>query len=325
MPDTSTSELDLRAILGPVAEEVEHPADRRADDGIGAVLQLPAHRGLLLDGRGPGDPLTASQILTANPYWTLANMDNEIHVVQSTAVAVLADKAMEGRRVGNALGRGANQHPDPADRLLARRSRDGAGGRTGVRERLPHVPNPGRGRRVRPGPTGDPDADRRAPERPRGRPGGPRGRPGRSSDETVAANEVDTLSSRPPEHPGRVAGLARHHARHADPAGRGPGDAIEPGPPPGRGPGLRRRTGARGGVRVHARADGRPDPRSAQLVAAVGAPVLAVVPKVSAGASGPRRGSSRPRRPGARPPKPTARFGRTRSSSRATPACGSSR
>ena len=41
-------------------------------------------------------PLTASQILTTNPYWTAANMDNEIHVVQSTAVAVLADKAMEG-------------------------------------------------------------------------------------------------------------------------------------------------------------------------------------------------------------------------------------
>src|SRR5262245_9453865 len=46
-------------------------------------------------------PITATQILSANPYWTLANMENEVHVVQSAAVGALADRALDGAGGGS--------------------------------------------------------------------------------------------------------------------------------------------------------------------------------------------------------------------------------
>ena len=265
MADTSTSELDLRAILGVLW---------RRKWSILLIVALTTGSALFFSYRRTAvysstaevqvTPLTGSQILTANPYWTLANMDNEIHVVQSTAVAVLADKAMEGRAGSGTLSvevptntqilQIGYSHADPetardgaqafANAYLTYRTRVAvdayAQARQAIQTQIVELRS-------------DLEVAQAALEV----------APAGSSDETVAANQVDHAleSARGPEHPGRVAGRARHHARHADPAGRGPDVAIEPGPPPGRGPGLRRRTGARGGVRVHARADGRPDPR----------------------------------------------------------------
>ena len=98
MPDTSTSELDLRAFFGVLW---------RRKWSILLIVALTTGSALFFSYRRTAvysstaevqvTPLTGSQILTANPYWTLANMDNEIHVVQSTAVAVLAGKAIEDR------------------------------------------------------------------------------------------------------------------------------------------------------------------------------------------------------------------------------------
>src|SRR5215211_2772975 len=95
MADTSTSAVDVRAFIGVLW---------RRKWSILLIVALTTASALFFSYRRTPiysstaevqvTPLTASQILTPDPYWTLANMDNEIHVVQSTAVAVLADKAM---------------------------------------------------------------------------------------------------------------------------------------------------------------------------------------------------------------------------------------
>src|SRR4029453_11286623 len=90
MADASTSTVDLRAFFGVLW---------RRKWSILLIVALTTGSGSLFNYRrtpiysstaeGQVTPLPASQILTSNPYWTLANMDNEIHVVQSAAVAVL--------------------------------------------------------------------------------------------------------------------------------------------------------------------------------------------------------------------------------------------
>jgi succinoglycan biosynthesis transport protein ExoP len=104
MADTSTSAVDLRAFFGVLW---------RRKWSILLIVALTTGSAVFFSYRRTAiysstaevqvTPLTASQILTTNPYWTLANMDNEIHVVQSTAVAVLADKAMGGRAGSGSL------------------------------------------------------------------------------------------------------------------------------------------------------------------------------------------------------------------------------
>ena len=286
MADTSTSDGRPQGVLRrPVAEEVEHPADRRADDGIGAVLQLPAHPDLLLDGRGPGDPAHGEPDPDVEPV-----LDAGEHGQRDPRRAVGRGRGPGEQgdggpgRVGNALGRrcrptprscrSAYSHPDP---------RDGARRREGVRERVPHLPDPRRGRtrmhqarqaiqtqidQLR---SDLEDAQTALEVAPAG-----------SSDETVAANEVNQLSS-------QIAGLNTQIASLVAPDIT-PGTLIQPAEVPTSPSSPNHRQDVAlgfvaglvlgvGFAFLRERMDDRIHGR-AQLEAAVGAPVLAVVPKV---------------------------------------------
>ena len=329
MPDTSTSELDLRAILGVLW---------RRKWSILLIVALTTGSAVFFSYRRTAvysstaevqvTPLTGSQILTANPYWTLANMDNEIHVVQSTAVAVLAGKAIEGRAGSGTLSvevptntqilQIGYSHADPetaqegaqafANAYLTYRTRVAVDAYTQARQaiqtQIVELRN-------------DLEVAQAALEV----------APAGSSDETVAANEVDTLSS-------QIAGLNTQVASLVAPDIT-PGTLIQPAEVPTAPSSPDHRQDAALGFvaglvlgvgfafmrermddRIHGRPSSLPPSERRSWPSCR---------RSQAGASGPRRGSSRPRRPGARPPRPTARFGRTCSSSRATPACGSSR
>ena len=262
---------------------MEHPPDRRADDGIGAVLQLPAHPDVLLDGRGPGDPSHREPDPDDEPV-----LDAGEHGQRDPRRAVGRGRG-PGRqgdggrgRVGNALGRGAHQHPDPADRVLPPRSRDGADGaqafanayltyrtrvavdayaqaRQAIQTQIDELRS-------------DLEVAQAALE----------AAPAGSSDETVAANEVDQLSS-------QIAGLNTQVASLVAPDIT-PGTLIQPAEVPTSPSSPNHRQDVAlgfvaglvlgvGFAFLRERMDDRIHGR-AQLEAAVGAPVLAVVPEV---------------------------------------------
>jgi capsular exopolysaccharide synthesis family protein len=285
MADTSTSAVDLRAFFGVLW---------RRKWSILLIVTLTTGSALIFSYRRTPiysstaeiqvTPLTtASQILTANPYWTQANMDNEIHVVQSTAVAVLADKAMRGRAGSGTLSvevpvntqilQIGYSHPDPqtardgaqafANAYLTYRTRVAVDAYAQTRQAIQTQIDELRSNLE--------DAQRALEAAPAG-----------SSDETVAANEVDQLSS-------QIAGLNAQVASLGAPDIT-PGTLIQPAEvPPSPSSPDHRQDGALGFVAglvlgvgfafLRERMDDRIHGR-AQLEAAVGAPVLAVVPKV---------------------------------------------
>ena len=283
MADTSTSAVDFRAFFGVLW---------RRKWSILLIVALTTGSALFFSYRRTPiysstaevqvTPLTASQILTTNPYW-LANMDNEIHVVQSTAVAVLADKAMGGRAGSGTLSvevptntqilQIGYSHSDPetasdgakafANAYLTYRTRVAVDAYAQARQAIQTQIDELRSDLE--------DAQTALEAAPAG-----------SSDETVAANEVDQLAS-------QIAGLNTQVASLVAPDIT-PGTLIQPAEVP-TSPSSpdHRQDGALGFVAglvlgvgfafLRERMDDRIHGR-AQLEAAAGAPVLAVVPKV---------------------------------------------
>jgi tyrosine-protein kinase len=228
-------------------------------------------------------PLTASQLLTTNPYWTLANMENEIHVVQSAAVGALADRAMGDAPPGGALSVSvpANTqilqigytHTDPetardgaqafANAYLTYRTRVAvdayAAARQAIQSQIDELRE---------------DLEAAQADLELAPPG--------SSDEIVAQNQIDQLSS-------QISGLNTNAASLVAPDIT-PGTLIQPADVPGTPSSPNHRQDAAlgfvagmvlgiGFAFFRERMDDRIHGRSA-LEAAVGAPVLAVVPKV---------------------------------------------
>src|SRR5262245_9439177 len=98
MAETSTSAVDIRAIFG-VLWRRKWSILLIVAITTGSEICFSFRRTPIYSSTAEVQvtPLTASQILTApNPYWTLANMDNEIHIVQSAAVGELARKTLGG-------------------------------------------------------------------------------------------------------------------------------------------------------------------------------------------------------------------------------------
>jgi polysaccharide biosynthesis transport protein len=283
MADTSTSEVDLRAILGVLW---------RRKWSILLIVALTTGSALFFSYRRTPiysstaevqvTPLTAAQILTTNPY-SLANMDNEIHVVQSTAVAVLADKAMEGRAGSGTLSvevptntqilQIGYSHPDPetardgaqafANAYLTYRTRVAVDAYTQARQAIQTQIAKLRN---------DLEVAQAALE----------AAPAGSSDETVAANQVDQLSS-------QLAGLNTQVASLVAPDIT-PGALIQPAEVPTSPSSPNHRQDVAVGfvaglvlgvgfAFLRERMDDRIHSRP-QLEVAVGAPVLAVVPNV---------------------------------------------
>src|SRR4029453_14942118 len=284
MAETSTSTVDIRAFFGVLW---------RGKWSILLIVALTTGSALFFSYRSTPiysstaevqvTPLTASQILTPDPYWTLANMDNEIHVVQSTAVAVLANKAMGGQAGSGTLSvevptntqilQIGYSDPDPetardgakayANAYLNYRTRVAveaySQARQAIQSQIDHLRS-------------DLETAQAALEL----------APAGSSDETVAANEVDQLSS-------QIAGLNTQIASLVAPDIT-PGTLIQPAEVPTSPSSPDHRQDVALGLvaglvlgvgfaflreRMDDRIHGR-----AQLEAAVGAPVLAVVPQV---------------------------------------------
>ena len=284
MADTPTSTVDLRAFFGVLW---------RRKWSILLIVALTTGSAAFFSYRRTPiysstaevqvTPLTASQILTSNPYWTLANMDNEIHVVQSAAVAVLANKAMGGQAGSGTLSvqvptntqilQIGYSHPDPetardgakayANAYLMYRTRVAVDAYAQARQAIQTQIDQLRSDLE--------DAQTALEVAPAG-----------SSDETVAANEVDQLSS-------QIAGLNTQIASLVAPDIT-PGTLIQPAEVPTSPSSPNHRQDVAlgfvaglvlgvGFAFVRERMDDRIHGR-AQLEAAVGAPVLAVVPQV---------------------------------------------
>ena len=228
-------------------------------------------------------PLTASQILTTNPYWTLANMDNETHVVQSAAVADLANKAMGADAGSGTLSVSVPSNTqilqigysdaDPqtaqegaqafANAYLTYRTKVALAAYTQARQAIQTQIDQLKGdlQRAQAALAAAPPA---------------------SSDATVAANEVDQIST-------QIAGLNTQVASLTAPDIT-PGTLIQPAVVPAAPSSPNHRQDAAlgfvaglvlgiGFAFLRERMDDRIHGR-AELEAAVGAPVLAVVPKV---------------------------------------------
>ena len=284
MPEPPTAALDVRAIFGVLW---------RRKWSILLIVALTTGSALFFSYRRTPiysstaevqvTPLTASQILTTNPYWTLANMDNETHVVQSASVAGLANKAMGGDAGSGTLSvevpantqilQITYSHTDPqtardgaqafANAYLTYRTRVALAAYTQARQAIQTQIDELRG-----------DL-RRAQAALEVAPNG-------SSDETVAANEIDQLSS-------QIAGLNTQVASLTAPDIT-PGTLIQPAEVPAVPSSPNHRQDAAlgfvaglvlgvGFAFLRERMDDRIHGRD-QLEAAVGAPVLAVVPKV---------------------------------------------
>ena len=284
MAETSTSAVDIRAFFGVLW---------RRKWSILLIVVLTTASALFFSYRRTPiysstaevqvTPLTASQILNTNPYWTLANMDNEIHVVQSAAVAGLADRAMQTRAGSGSLSvevptntlilQIGYAHPDPetardgaqafANAYLTYRTRVAVNAYAQARQAIQTQIDELRT---------DLEAAQVALE----------ASPAGSSDETVAANQVDQLSS-------QIAGLNTQVASLTAPDIT-PGTLIQPAEVPTFPSSPDHRQDAAlgfvaglvlgvGFAFLRERMDDRIHGR-AQLETAVGAPVLAVVPKV---------------------------------------------
>ncbi|HET7929427.1 MAG TPA: polysaccharide biosynthesis tyrosine autokinase, partial [Actinomycetota bacterium] len=284
MAETSPSAVDIRAIFGVLW---------RRKWSILLITALTTGSALFFSYRRTPiysstaevqvTPLTASQILTTNPYWTLANMDNEIHVVQSAAVAGLANKTM-GAEAGS--GTLSVQVPtntqilqigysdaDPqtardgaqayANAYLTYRTKVALNAYTQARQAIQTQIDQLRG---------DLQRAQAALE----------AAPAASSDATVAANEIDQISS-------QIAGLNTQVASLTAPDIT-PGTLIQPAEVPAVPYSPNHRQDAAlgfvaglvlgvGFAFLRERMDDRIH-RRPELEAAVGAPVLAVVPKV---------------------------------------------
>src|SRR5262245_26236413 len=284
MAETSSSALDIRAIFG-VLWRRKWSIILIVAITTGSAIYFSYQRTPIYSSTAEVQvtPLTASQILTApNPYWTLANMDNEIHIVQSAAVAVLADKALGGRGGGTlSVQVPANtqilqigyDHPDPetardgaqayANAYLTYRTRVAANQYTRARQAFQTQIDQLRT-----------DLEQAQADLEAAPPG--------SSDETVAANEVDQIST-------QIAGLNTQVASLIAPDIT-PGTLIQPADVPGSPSSPNHRQDAAlgfvaglvlgvGFAFLRERMDDRIHGRD-QLEAAVGAPVLAVVPQV---------------------------------------------
>lgn len=284
MPEAPTAAVDIRVILGVLW---------RRKWSILLIVAITTGSALFFSYRRTPiysstaeiqvTPLTASQILTTNPYWTLANMDNEIHVVQSAAVGSLANKTL-----GGAAGTGtlsvqvpANtqilqitySHPDPetardgaqafANAYLTYRTRVAADAYTAARQAIQGQIDDLRGDLER--------AQSALDAAPAG-----------SSDATVAANEVDQISS-------QIAGLNTQVAQLTAPDIT-PGTMIQPAEVPTAPSSPNHRQDVAlgfvaglvlgiGFAFLRERMDDRIHGRT-ELEAALGAPVLAVVPKI---------------------------------------------
>jgi polysaccharide biosynthesis transport protein len=284
MAETPTSTLDIRAIFGVLW---------RRKWSILLIVALTTGSALFFSYRRTPiysstaevqvTPLTASQILTTNPYWTLANMDNEIHVVQSAAVSGLANKAM-----GADAGSGTLSVQVPANTQILQigysdadpqTARDGAQAFANAYLTYRTKVALNAYTRARQGIQTQIDALKADLERAQA---ALAAAPAGSSDETVAANEVDQISS-------QIAGLNTQVASLTAPDIT-PGTLIQPADVPALPSSPNHRQDAAlgfvaglvlgiGFAFLRERMDDRIHGR-AELEAAVGAPVLAVVPKV---------------------------------------------
>ena len=284
MAETSTSAVDIRAFFGVLW---------RRKWSILLIVAITTGSALFFSYRRTPiysstaevqvTPLSASQILTTNPYWTLANMDNEIHVVQSAAVGGLANRAMDGEAGSGTLSvevpantqilQIGYSHPDPqtahrgaqafANAYLMYRTRVAvdayAQARQAIQTQIDELRE-------------DLEDAQVALE----------AAPAGSSDETVAADRVDSLSD-------QIAGLELQVASLTAPDIT-PGTLIQPAEVPALPSSPDHRQDAAlgfvaglvlgvGFAFLRERMDDRIHGR-AELEAAVEAPVLAVVPKV---------------------------------------------
>jgi succinoglycan biosynthesis transport protein ExoP len=282
--DTGTGALDLRAFLGVLW--------RRKWSIIAIVLLTTGSAIFFSFQRTPMysstadvqvTPITASQLLTNNPYWTLANMENEVHVVQSAAVGALANKAMDGRAFEGSVSvtvpsntqilQIGYTHTDPetarkgaqafANAYLTYRTRTAVNAYAQARQAIQSQIDELR-RDLEAAQT---DLEAAAPG---------------SSDEIVAQNQIDQLSS-------QISGMNATAASLVAPDIT-PGTLIQPAEVPGSPSSPNHRQDAAlgfvaglvlgiGFAFFRERMDDRIHGRTA-LEAAVGAPVLAVVPKV---------------------------------------------
>ena len=284
MAETSTSAVDIRAFFGVLW---------RRKWSILLIVAITTGSALFFSYRRTPiysstaevqvTPLSASQILTTNPYWTLANMDNEIHVVQSAAVGGLANRAMDGEAGSGTLSvevpantqilQIGYSHPDPqtahrgaqafANAYLMYRTRVAvdayAQARQAIQTQIDELRE-------------DLEDAQVALE----------AAPAGSSDETVAADRVDSLSD-------QIAGLELQVASLTAPDIT-PGTLIQPAEVPALPSSPDHRQDAAlgfvaglvlgvGFAFLRERMDDRIHGR-AELEAAVGAPVLAVVPRI---------------------------------------------
>ena len=324
MADTSTSELDLRAILGVLW---------RRKWSILLIVALTTGSALFFSYRRTAvysstaevqvTPLTASQILT-NPYWT-----RRTWTTRSTSCSRPRSRSWPTRRWRAGSGSGTlsvevptntqilqigYSHPDPEMAQEGAQAFANASSRTEPGSRSTRTRRPDRRSRRRSSSSDDLEVAQAALGPPRQ---GPPTRPWRPTRSIRSRSQLAGLNTRVASlvSPDITPGTLIHRPRSTPSSPDHRQDAAW----------LRRRTGARGGVRVHARADGRPDPRRGPARCrrrsagsgrrAEGLGLAQADPDEARHDLGVR----------ARPPKPTARFGRTCSSSRATPACGSSR